>query len=59
MVKRSKRKRTRAVKVCPQCESIKINYVAGMITGQKYKCDNCNYIGSLIFEKDIEIDDDE
>ena len=43
---------------CPYCGSTRINYEAGMVTGQKYKCDECNYIGSLIFEKDVEIEDE-
>ena len=59
MLKKPKRPKTKAVQVCPQCGSIKIYYEAGMVTGQKYHCKNCQYVGSLIFEKDILIDNPE
>jgi len=42
------------IKVCPMCGSTHIHYVAGMITGEKYKCEDCGYEGSLILEMDIE-----
>ncbi len=38
------------IKICPVCGSTHIHYVAGMVTGEKYKCENCGYIGSLIVE---------
>jgi hypothetical protein len=31
-------------------------YEAGLITGYKYHCKKCQYIGSFVIEKDIEID---
>ena len=43
------------LKVCPICGSTRIYYVAGMITGEKYRCENCGYIGSLI----VEVSEDE
>ncbi len=42
------------IKICPICGSTHIHYVAGMITGEKYKCEDCGYIGSLIVEIDEE-----
>ena len=44
-----------AVKVlqCPQCGSTDIYYEAGLITGQKYHCKKCNYVGSFIIEREI------
>ncbi len=41
------------VKMCPYCLSTKISYEAGMMTGQKYRCNKCGYVGSLILEKDM------
>jgi tRNA(Ile2) C34 agmatinyltransferase TiaS len=42
----------RRVHVCPKCGSTEIYYIAGMVTGQKYRCKRCGYIGSLIIETD-------
>ncbi len=42
------------IKVCPVCGSPHIHYVAGMITGEKYVCEDCGYVGSLIIEMDVE-----
>ncbi len=36
------------------CGSTHIHYVAGMITGEKYYCEDCGYEGSLILEMDFE-----
>ncbi|MGI0054855.1 MAG: hypothetical protein ACREB9_06730 [Thermoplasmata archaeon] len=38
--------------LCPQCRSAKIVFEAGLITGQVYHCQNCDYVGSLILEID-------
>ncbi|MCI4434883.1 MAG: hypothetical protein RXP30_04630 [Thermoplasmata archaeon] len=38
--------------VCPVCGSTNIYYEAGMIEGQKYKCNDCGYVGSFIIEMD-------
>ena len=43
--------------VCPMCGSENIFADSGMITG-KYKCNECGYVGSLIYEfndKDYEL----
>lgn len=37
---------------CPQCGSTHLYYEAGMTTGKKYHCKDCDYIGALVFEKD-------
>jgi len=44
----------RRIKKCPSCGSTSIYYEAGLITGQKYHCNECDYVGSLIFEQEIE-----
>lgn len=44
----------RKVLLCPQCLSSDLYYEAGMITGQKYHCKRCGYIGSLVLEKELD-----
>ena len=44
----------RKVLVCPQCGSADIFYENAMITGYKYHCKACDYIGALVLEKDAE-----
>ena len=38
-------------RVCPQCGYEHIDFETGYITG-KYKCFDCGYVGSVIFEFD-------
>ncbi len=44
----------RRILVCPQCGSTEIYYEAGGITGQIYHCQKCDYIGSVIFEQEVD-----
>ena len=44
------------VATCPECGSSDIVYEAGMMTGQKYRCLKCGYIGSVTVEVEIETD---
>jgi len=39
--------------LCPQCQSDRLIYEAGLITGQVYHCLNCDYVGSLVLETDV------
>ncbi|MEM2899610.1 MAG: hypothetical protein QXT63_02355 [Thermoplasmata archaeon] len=39
---------------CPECGSNELYYEAGLITGYKYHCKKCDYIGSFVIEKKIE-----
>ncbi len=48
-----RRPRGKTVLVCPQCESPKIVLIAGSIVGQVYHCTACDYVGSLVLEKDL------
>jgi len=49
------RKRTpKTVLTCPQCGSADLYYETGLITGYKYHCKKCNYIGAFVIERDIE-----
>lgn len=38
---------------CPQCGSSDLYYEAGLITGQKYHCKNCGYIGAFVIEREV------
>ena len=40
------------IKICPQCQSDRLIFEAGLITGQVYHCLQCNYVGSLVLEID-------
>jgi transposase-like protein len=40
----------RRVLRCPQCGSDNITYELGLITGYKYFCKNCQYVGPLVIE---------
>jgi len=43
-----KRRRIR----CPQCGSARLYYEAGLMTGYKYHCKSCDYIGPFVIEMD-------
>ena len=42
---------------CPQCGSGDLVYEAGMVTGQKYHCLKCGYVGAFAVEREIEVDE--
>jgi len=44
----------KTVLTCPHCGSSDLYYEAGLITGYKYHCKNCDYIGAFVIEKDVE-----
>jgi len=48
------RPRPKSVLVCPQCGSDRIIYDAALITGQRYHCLACDYLGSLVLERDLQ-----
>jgi len=54
MTIRNRPKRSKPVLLCPQCGSPRILPVAGMIIGQVYHCQKCDYVGSLVFETDVD-----
>lgn len=41
---------------CPHCGSSDLYYEAGLITGYKYHCKKCHYIGPLVIEIEVETD---
>ena len=49
-----RRRALSSVLVCPQCGSADLYYEAALITGYKYHCKKCGYIGAFVIEKDID-----
>ena len=39
---------------CPQCHGTDLYYEAGLITGYKYHCKTCNYIGAFVIQREVE-----
>jgi len=39
---------------CPTCGSTRVELAAGQITGQVYHCLDCQYVGALILEVDVD-----
>jgi transposase-like protein len=50
---RHRKKRGKTILRCPQCGSNRIYIEAGMITGQRYRCPACEYVGSFVLEEDV------
>jgi hypothetical protein len=48
-----RRPRGRSILVCPKCLSPRIALIAGSIVGQVYRCSACDYVGSLVLERDL------
>ncbi|MFP4185487.1 MAG: hypothetical protein ACOCTN_00430 [Candidatus Natronoplasma sp.] len=44
----------RTILECPKCGSRKIFPEAGFITGYKYHCKDCDYVGALVMERDLD-----
>lgn len=45
---------TETVRTCPDCGSTELVPEAGFMTGYKYHCQDCDYVGALVIEQDIE-----
>jgi hypothetical protein len=41
--------------LCPMCGGKELYYEAGLITGYKYHCKDCDYIGAFVIEKEFKI----
>ncbi len=54
-----KKARRETVLRCPQCGSTDVTYELGLITGYKYHCKNCQYVGALVIKDEVTCDDDE
>lgn len=57
--RKGRKKTARKVLTCPQCGSADLYYEAALITGYKYHCKKCNYIGAFVIEKEVEEPPDE
>ncbi len=42
------------INVCPQCGGAELYYEGGFLTGYKYTCKDCSYVGPFIVERDLE-----
>ncbi|MGA1793075.1 MAG: hypothetical protein ACMUHM_03920 [Thermoplasmatota archaeon] len=41
---------------CPECMGTELYYEGGFMTGYKYHCKNCDYVGSFVIEKQVDFD---
>jgi predicted RNA-binding Zn-ribbon protein involved in translation (DUF1610 family) len=53
--KKSKKESKVTTFLCPECGSKELYYEAGLISGYKYHCKDCDYLGSFVIEKDFEV----
>jgi len=56
-----RRPRGKSILLCPQCGSERIVLDAALITGQRYHCLACDYLGAFVVErdlKDLDIEED-
>lgn len=44
---------------CPECGGNELYFESGFMTGYVYHCKNCDYVGSLVIEKEIDFSDEE
>lgn len=60
-VKMDKRKPKEVVTalVCPHCRGTNLEWEGGYITGQKYHCKDCHYIGAFVLERKVVVEEDE
>lgn len=45
---------TETVRTCPECGSTELVPEAGFMTGYKYHCQECDYVGALVIEQDVD-----
>lgn len=51
------RKGRMIVHQCPECMGTELYYETGFLTGYKYHCKNCDYVGSFVIEKEVRFED--
>ncbi len=51
-MRRRERPRRKSRLLCPHCRSDRVVLDAGLVTGQRYHCLSCDYVGALILEVD-------
>ena len=52
--KKEKSKRPRTMMICPHCGGTDLYIESGQITGYKYHCKHCQYVGAFVIEKDVD-----
>ena len=52
-----KKVRKETVLRCPQCGSTDVTYELGLITGYKYHCKKCQYVGALVIQDEMTCDE--
>ena len=50
---REPEERPKKVLTCPHCGSASLYYEAGLVTGYKYHCRDCDYVGAFVIERDV------
>ncbi len=58
-VEKRKPKEVVTALVCPHCRGTNMVYEAGWITGRKYHCTDCHYIGPFVLERKVIVGEDE
>jgi len=56
---KGKKARRETVLRCPHCGSTDVTYELGLITGYKYHCKKCQYVGALVIQDDVICDEDD
>jgi len=51
--------RGKRILTCPQCGGPNLYYEAGLVTGYKYHCKDCDYVGAFVVEKEIPVEYEE
>ena len=46
-------KRKDTVLICPVCKGTGLYYEAGLVTGYKYHCKDCDYVGAFVIEQEL------
>ena len=58
-IEKKKQKDVVTALVCPDCGGTNVDYELGLITGRKYSCPDCGYIGAFILERKAIVDEDD
>jgi predicted RNA-binding Zn-ribbon protein involved in translation (DUF1610 family) len=58
-VEKKKPKEVVTALVCPDCRGTDVVVHMGFITGRKYECQDCGYLGAFILERTVVVHEDE
>jgi predicted RNA-binding Zn-ribbon protein involved in translation (DUF1610 family) len=45
--------------ICPHCRSTEVYFELGLLTGRKYNCHECGYVGAFVLERRVIVDEDD